>query len=87
MHEQAEEHEIRFLLIMFIDKKHFKKGNMGQRNFRKPFEFHNFSEIFYYGMTSLRNKNLGAFIKCEYTRTILRNKNTFLINKKSINKL
>ena len=48
---------------------------MGQRNFKKPFEFHNFSEIFYCGMTRLRNTNLDVFIQCQYTRTILRNKN------------
>ena len=47
---------------------------MGQRNFKKPFEFHNFSEIFYCGMTRLRNTNLDVFIQCQYTRTILRSK-------------
>ena len=41
---------------------------MGQRNFKKPFEFHSFSEIF-------RNINLGVFTKSQYTRNILRNKN------------
>ena len=48
---------------------------MGQRNFKKPFEFHNFGEIFYCGMTRLRNTSLSDFIQCQYTRTILRNKN------------
>ena len=48
---------------------------MVQRNFKKPFEFCNFSEIFYYGMTRLRNTSLRVFIQCQYTRTILRNKN------------
>ena len=48
---------------------------MGQRNFKKLFEFHHFSEIFYCGMTRLRKTNLIVFIQCEYTRTILRNKN------------
>ena len=48
---------------------------MGQRNFEKPFEFHNFSEIFYCDMTRLRNTKLSVFIRCQYTRTILRNKN------------
>ena len=47
---------------------------MGQRNFKKP-EFQNFSEIFYCGMTRLKNKNLSVFVQCQYTRTILRNKN------------
>ena len=49
--------------------------NMGQSNFKKPFEFHNFSEIFYCGMTGLKNTNLCVFIQCQYTRTILSNKN------------
>ena len=48
---------------------------MGQLNFKKPFEFHNFSEIFYCGMTRFRNTNLGVFTQFQYTRTILRNKN------------
>ena len=48
---------------------------MGQLNFQKPFEFHNFSEIFCCGMTTLQNTNLNVFIQCQYTRTILRNKN------------
>ena len=48
---------------------------MGQLNFKKPFEFHGFSELFYCGMTRLRNLNLDVFIRCQYTRTILRNKN------------
>ena len=48
---------------------------MGQRNFKKPFEFHNFIEIFYRGMTRLRTTSLSVFIQCQYTRTILRNKN------------
>ena len=48
---------------------------MGQRSFKNHFKFHNFSEIFYCGMTRLRNTNLSVFIQCQYTRTILRNKN------------
>ena len=48
---------------------------MGQRNFKKHFKFHNFSEIFYCGMTRLRNTNLGVSIQCQYTRTISRKKN------------
>ena len=43
----------------------------GQLDFRKPFVFHSFSEIFYDG----RNETLGVFIQCQYTRTISRNKN------------
>ena len=48
---------------------------MGQRNFKKHFKFYNFSEIFYCGMTRLRNMNLSVFMQCQYTRTISRNKN------------
>ena len=48
---------------------------MGQRNFKKLFEFHSFSQIFYCNMNRLRNTNLGVFIQCQYTRTILRNEN------------
>ena len=48
---------------------------MGQRNFKKPFEFHNFSEIRYCGMNRLRSMNLSVFIQYHYTRTILRTKN------------
>ena len=33
---------------------------MGQHNFKKHFKFHNFSEIFYCGMTRLRNTNLSV---------------------------
>ena len=48
---------------------------MGQRNFKKPFEFNSFSEIFYCGLTILKNTNLDVFIQCQHTRTILRNEN------------
>ena len=48
---------------------------MGQPNFKKPFEFHSFSEIFYCGLTRLRNTNFAVFIQCQYTRTILRKEN------------
>ena len=48
---------------------------MRLRNFKKYFKFHNFSEIFYCVMTKLRNTNLSVFTQCQYTRTILRNKN------------
>ena len=73
--------EIRFLLTIFIDINFnhiywttFRKENMWQRHFNKPFEFHNFSEMFYCRMTMLRITNLGVFIQCQYTRTIQRNK-------------
>ena len=69
MNDQTQEQEISFLIIIFVDK----KGNMGQLNFKKPFEFHSFSEIFYCGMTRLRNTTLVVFIQYQYT-AILRNK-------------
>ena len=47
----------------------------GHINFKKPFEFHSFSEIFYCDMTRLRHMSLGVFIQNQYTRTISRNKN------------
>ena len=52
-----------------------KLQNTGQRNFRKYFKFHNFSEIFYCGMTRHRNTNLSVFMQCQYTRNILRKTN------------
>ena len=54
---------------------------MGQRNFKKPFEFNSFSEIFYCAMTRIRNTNLGVYIQCQYTRTILRNMGQSLFKK------
>ena len=48
---------------------------MGQRNFRKHFEFQGFSEIFYCDMTRLGNTNLGVFVQYQRATTILRNKN------------
>ena len=74
MFDQAQEQEISFLLVIFIDKNHFKKGKSGTI-LRTIFKFYNFSEIFYCGVTRLRNKNLSVFIQCQYARTILRNKN------------
>ena len=47
---------------------------MRQRNFKKHFKFHSFDEIFYCGMTRLRNTNLDVFIQCHYTSTISRKK-------------
>ena len=47
-----------------------RKENLGQHNFKKHFKFHNFSEIFYCGITRLMNMILSVFI-----RNILRNKN------------
>ena len=46
---------------------------MEQRKFKKPFEFNSFNEMFYCGMTRLRNTNLGVFVQQKHTRNILRN--------------
>ena len=48
---------------------------MRQRNIKKHFKFHNLSEIFYCGMTRLRNANLSVFMQCQYTKIILKRKN------------
>ena len=48
---------------------------MGQSLFKKHSKFQNFDEIFYCGMTRLRNTNLDVFIQCQYTRTVSRKKN------------
>ena len=42
---------------------------MGQLNFKKPFEVDNFSEIFYCGITRLRNTNLDAFYNASTEET------------------
>ena len=47
---------------------------MGQSLFKAHLKFLNFDEIFYCGMTRLRNTNLDNFIQCQYTRTTLRKK-------------
>ena len=47
------------LRSVFVGHIYFKKL-MGQLNYKKPFELRSFSEIFYYGMTRLRNTNLGV---------------------------
>ena len=44
-----------------------RKESMEQRDFKKHFKFHNFSEIFCC--------EFKCFMQCQYTRTILRNKN------------
>ena len=46
--------------------------NMGQSLFKKHSKFQNSNELFYCGMTRLRNANLDVFIQFQYTRTIWR---------------
>ena len=48
---------------------------MEQSLFKKHSKFQNFDEIFYCGMTRLRNTYLDVFIQCQHPRTILLNKN------------
>ena len=55
--------------------KWFKTHIMGHIHFKKLMKFRKFTEIFYCCMTTLRNTNLGVFVQCQYTITILGNKN------------
>ena len=48
---------------------------VGHIHFKKLMKFRKFIEIFHCCMTRIKNTNLGVFIQCQYTRTILRNKN------------
>ena len=48
---------------------------MGQSLFKKYSKFENFDDIFYCGMTRLRNTNFDVFMQYQHTKTILRNKN------------
>ena len=48
---------------------------MGKSLFKKHSKFQNVDEIFYCGITRLRNTNLDVFISCQQIRTILRKKN------------
>ena len=48
---------------------------MGQSLFKKHSKLQNFDEIFYCGITRLRNTNLDVFIQSQYTRTISRKAN------------
>ena len=57
---------------------------MGQLNFKKPFEFHSFSDIFYCGMNKVRKTILDVFMQSPYTRIIfLKNMGQSLFNKYS----
>ena len=68
-----------------IYKNHFKKQKYGQSLFKKHSKFQNYDEIFYCGMTRLRNTNLDAYIQGQHTRPILKTKNMgqSLIKKRS----
>ena len=48
---------------------------MGQSLFKKQSKFQNFNEIFYCGMTRLKNIILDVFMQCQHTRTVLRQAN------------
>ena len=48
---------------------------VGHIHSKKLMKFRKFIEIFHCCITMLRNTNLSVFIQCQYTRTILRNKN------------
>ena len=51
-----------------------KRKNIGQSLLKKHSKIRNFDEIFYCGLTRLKNTNLDDFIQCQYTRAILRKK-------------
>ena len=46
---------------------------MGKCLFKKHSKFQNFDEIFYCGMTRLRNTSLDVSIQYQHTRTIRKN--------------
>ena len=48
---------------------------MGQSLFKKHSKIQNLDEIFYSGMTRLRNTYLDVFIQCHHKRIIFRQKN------------
>ena len=43
---------------------------MGQSLFKKHSKFQNFEEIFYCGMTRLRNMNGVVFLECRHTKSM-----------------
>ena len=51
---------LRYLLSRTI----LRNKNMGQSLFKKHSRFQNFDQMFYCGMTRLRNTNLDIFIQC-----------------------
>ena len=70
--------KIQMILMMkssISDNRILRLKNLEESLFKKHSKFQNFDEIFYCGMTRLRNMSLGVFIQCQYTRTTLRNKN------------
>ena len=73
LHNQAQEKEIRCLLVIFIYGNYLKKRRkMGLFNFKELFEFHSVSEIFWCCMTGLRKLHLEVFDNICKTRAILR---------------
>ena len=56
-HGQTNEHEFECFYTMPIKKNHFKKQKIWDSLFEKHSKFQNFDEIFYCGMTRLRNTN------------------------------
>ena len=59
---------------MLESTKDLRNVFVGHIHFKKTMKFRKFIEIFHCCMTRLRDTNLGVFIQCQYTRTILRNK-------------
>ena len=65
-HDQTQEHEFGCFYTMSIHKNHFKKQKYGTESVYETFTFLNFDEIYYCGMTKLRNTNWDVFIQCRH---------------------
>ena len=74
-HGKTQEHNLSVFIQCHYTRTISNNKNMRQSLFKKHSKFQNFDEIFYCGMTRLRNTNLDVFIQCQHTRTILRKKN------------
>ena len=69
-HDQTQEHKFGCFCKCQYRRNLFKKNNMGQSLFKKHPKFQNFNEIFYYGMTKLRNMILNDCGLCQYMKVI-----------------
>ena len=67
-HDQAQEHEFGLFCTMSEIKNYFKKEKYETEYDSETFKFLNFDEIFYCGMTRLRNKILNYCGSYQYVR-------------------
>ena len=63
LHDQAQEQEISFLLIIFIDQSHYKGKNTWER--KSLFKINSKCQNIC-GMTRLKKTNLDIFIQCQH---------------------